>query len=143
MQVSFLVRRMSEESKGRKEGTTRKQIRDKIASLSQPQMKRAADVLAMVWNCVKEPPDFPTVQPKATFSTMSILFPNWHRLKLALLKSITTGAFIDVQFYAFNKVNDDLPQDPKPLYTSSIVIEGWAPTITTRELGESTGSDPP
>ena len=56
MQVSFLVRRMSEESKGRKEGTTRKQIRDKIASLSQPQMKRAADVLAMVWNCVKEPP---------------------------------------------------------------------------------------
>ena len=135
---------MSEESKGRKEGDIRKRLCDKIASLSQPQMKRGADVLAMIWNCVKEPPDSPTVQPKATslFSTTPILFPNWHRLKLAFLKSITAGAFIDVQFYAFNKVNDGSPQDPKPLYTSSIVIEGWASDITTCEFEESAGSDP-
>jgi hypothetical protein len=142
MQVSFLVRKMSEESKGRKECATRKRLRDKIASLSQPQMKRAADILAMIWNCVKEPPDPPTVESKATFSTTPILFPNWHRVKLAFLKSITTGVFIDVQFHAFNKIDGDLPQDPKPLYTSSIVIEGWATTITACEFHESTRSDP-
>jgi hypothetical protein len=103
-------------------------------------MKRAADVLAMIWNCVKEPPESPKVQLNTHFSVLptSILLPNWHRVKLAILKSITTGAFIDVQFYAFNKVDDDLPRDPKPLYTSAIAIEGWAPMITACEFEEST-----
>jgi hypothetical protein len=59
--------------------------------------------------------------------------PNWHRVQLALLKSITTGIFIDVQFYACNKVVDDLPVDTKPLFISSIVIEQWGPAITTRK----------
>ena len=55
-------------------------------------------------------------------------------MKLALLKSIPTGTFIDVQFYAYNAISGDLPLDLKPVFTSSIVIEEWAAAITTREL---------
>ena len=136
MEVSFLVSKMDKESNGREE-TTRKQLRRKIASLSQPQVKRAADTLAMIWNSTKGPLPplaIPTAQSASTFSTTAARFPNWRNTKLAFLKAITTGVFIDVQFYAYNKTCDNSPVDPKPLYASSIVIEGWAPAIVTCEL---------
>jgi len=133
VQVSQLVSKMKEESKGETESATRKQLQEKIAALSQSHLARATDALAMIWNCVKEPVEPPTVELKFTFPVASILFPNWHRVKLALLKSIPTGTFVDVQFYAFNAISSDLPLDPRPLFTSSIVIEEWAPAITTRK----------
>jgi len=133
MQVSRLVSKMKEESKANTESVTRKQLREKIAALSQPQVRRAADALAMIWNCVNGPLESHTTEPKFTFSITPTLFPNWHRVKLALLKSIPTGAFIDVQFHAYNKISNDLPLEPRPLFTSSIVIEEWGPTITTRK----------
>jgi hypothetical protein len=134
MQVPFLVNKINEESNGWEESATRRQLLKKIASLTQPQMKRAADALAMIWNCVKVPLGRPPAQPKTISSVTPTRFSDWSRVKLALLKSITTGAFIDVQFYAYNKISDNLPQDPKPLYTSSIVIEGWRSAIAKREL---------
>jgi hypothetical protein len=133
MQVSRLVDKLNEESKGNTESVTRKTLRDKIAALPQSQLERAKDVLVMIWNGVNGPLESPTTEPKLSFTVTSTLFPNWHRVKLALLKSIRTGTFIDVQFYAFNKIRDDLPLDPRPLFTSSIVIEEWGPAITTRE----------
>ena len=120
------------------EGATRERLRKKIASLSLPQVRRAADALAMIWSCMAGPLESPAVQPKTAFLTTVTHLPNWHRVKLAFLKSITTGVFIDVQFYAFNKIDDGLPRDPKPLYMSSIVIEEWGPAIATRESGGST-----
>ncbi|KAF9650003.1 hypothetical protein BDM02DRAFT_1689338 [Thelephora ganbajun] len=135
MQVSQLVKKMEEESKEGIESATRKQLRNKIASLSQPQVKRAKNALAMIWNCVKRPLEPPATVYKFTFSVTPTLFPNWQRVKLALLKSISTGIFIDIQFYAYNKMGNDLPLDPKPLFTSSIVIEEWGPAITTQAVG--------
>jgi hypothetical protein len=135
LEVSLLVSRMDKESSGGEE-TTRKQLRDKIASLSQPQVKRAADALILIWNCAAGPPApfaIPTTQSGFSFSITADRFPNWDKMKLAFLKAITTGVFIDVQFYAYNKICDNSPVDPKPLYASSIVIEEWAPAITTRE----------
>ena len=87
----------------------------------------------MIWNGVVGPSDLLAPEPKPTFSTKLTLFSNWHRVKLALLKSISTGTFIDVQFYAYNAIDSNLPVDPKPLFTSSIVIEKWGAAITTRE----------
>ena len=55
-------------------------------------------------------------------------------MKLAFLKSVSTGVFIDVQLYAFNKIDDGSPQDLKPLYTSSIVIEEWGPAVARCKL---------
>jgi hypothetical protein len=137
-QVSRLVSKMKDESEGGSESPTRQQLREKIAALPQSQLSRANDVLAMIWNGVAGLPGLPTPEPKLpSFVGPSILFPNWHRVKLALLKSIPTGTFIDVQFFAYNKIGNDLPVDPRPLYTSSIVIERWGAAITTRKLVSS------
>lgn len=141
-QVSQLISKIKEESTEGAESPTRGQLREKIASLSQLQLARAADTLAMIWDGVMGP----TVELSSTSSTgftksskrkrggKGHIFSNWQRVKLALLKSIPTGTFIDVQFYAYNAICNDLPTDPKPLFISSIVIEEWAPAITTREL---------
>ena len=137
MQVSRLVCKLEEESSGCAESITRKQLREKIAALPPPQLARAMDVLGAVWNGVKGPLGPPRAEPKFTFSVTPFPFPNWHRVKLALLKSIHTGTFIDIQFYAYNAVRNNVPLDPRPLFTSSIVIEEWGgdapstnPTLT-------------
>jgi len=134
VQVSRLVRKMREESEGGSESPTRKQLREKIAALSQSKLPRAADALAMIWNGVMGPLDLPTLKPKPPSSVGLTFLLNWHRVKLALLKSISTGTFIDVQFFAYNAIGNDLPVDPRPLYASSIVIERWRAAIATRKL---------
>ena len=131
MQVSRLIYKMKEESMGRAEGTTRTQLREKIAALPQSQLARAIDALAMIWNGMGKPLDSPTTGPKPTVA--SAIFPNWHRVKLALLKSISTGTLLDVQFYAYNAIYNDLPLNPRPLFTSSIVIEEWKTAIAPRK----------
>jgi len=140
MEVSRLVYKMKEESKGVAESITRKQLREKIAALPQPRVTRATDALVMIMDGVKGLLKPPPMEPKLTFSMTSSTFPNWHRVKLAILKSITAGCFIDVQFYAYNAIADDLPLDPRPLFTSSIIIEDWGPAITTREWEASRNS---
>jgi len=124
---------MKEESKGIPESITRKQLREKIAALPQPRLARATDVFAMIFHGVKGSLVPPPTVPKLSLSMTHPVFPNWHRVKLALLKSIPTGTFIDVQFYAYNAIGNGLPLDPKPLFTSSIMIEEWGPVITTRK----------
>ena len=125
---------MKEESSGNSESDTMKQLQDKIASLSQSEFARSKDVLAMIWSGVMGPLDSPAPKPVSTFPTNIPVLPNWHRIELALLKSIHTGIFIDVQFYAYNGIDHDMPLDPKPLFTSSIVIEEWGSAIATRKL---------
>jgi hypothetical protein len=135
IQVSKLVCRMKDESKKNIGSVTGDKLRDKITTLTQSQLMRATDALAMIWDGMKGPLEpRPTTELEFALSVTPPPFPNWHRVKLALLKSISTGTFIDIQFYAFNKIGADLPFDLKPLFTSSIVIEEWGPAITTREL---------
>jgi len=135
---------IKEESRGDGESPTRKRLREKIAALSQLQLSRAADTLAMIWNGVMGSLDPPMQESKLAFFVEPILFnPNWHRVTLALLKSISTGTFIDVQFFAYNAIDNDLPVDPRPLYTSSIAIERWGAAITTRKLESSSKSTRP
>ena len=133
MQASRLVYKMKDESKGVTEGVTRKRLREKIATLPQPRLASAMDALLMIWNEVKEPSELPTAQLGFTSPATPTLFPNEHRVKLALLKSISTGTFIDVQFYAYNAIGNGLPLHPRPLFTSSIAIEEWGAEIATRE----------
>jgi hypothetical protein len=134
IRVSRLVSKMKEESEGDIESPTRKQLREKIAALPQSQLSHANDVLAMIWSGVTGLLGLPTPEPKLPLILKPIDFLNWHRVKLALLKSIPTGTFIDVQLFAYNAIDNGLPVDLKPLYTSSIVIERWGAAITTREL---------
>ena len=145
MQVSRLVSLMKEESKGGSESHTRIQLRNKIAALPQSQLARATDALSMIWDGITGSLDLPAPGPKSISSANSTSFSKWQRMifllssnrermKLALLKSIPTGTFIDVQFYAYNAISGDLPLDLNPVFTSSIVIEEWAAAITTREL---------
>ena len=124
---------MKEESGGDTESVVRKQLREKIATITRSQLPRAADALTMIWNGAMGPLDVPVPTPKFSFFAKTTLFSNWHRVKLALLKSIPTGTFIDVQFFAYNALRNDALVDPKPLYTSSIVIERWGATITRRK----------
>jgi len=133
MQVSQLIHNLKEESKGANESITRKQLRETIAALPQFQLVHAADALDMIWNGVKLPLELPVATPSITFPVTPAILPHWHRIKVALLKSIPTGIFIDVQFYAYNAISKDLPSDPRPLFTSSIVIEELASAITTRK----------
>ncbi|KAF9779806.1 hypothetical protein BJ322DRAFT_343003 [Thelephora terrestris] len=135
VQASRLVSKMKEESTKGTESDTRRQLRDKIASLSPLELGRATDALVMIWNGVIGPLDLPPPKPQSTFSPKLTPSPNWHRVQLALLKSIPTGTFIDVQFYAYSAIHDGLPRDLKPLFTSSIVIEEWAAAITTQTAG--------
>lgn len=136
MQVSFLVNKMKEESRGGREGPTRERLRNKIASLSQSHMRRATDALVMIWNGVKMPTGPLEIQPRPrpAFVVPLAQSLNWYRTKLALLKSIKTGVFIDIQFYAYNKILDGSPLDLKPLFTSSVVIGEWGAAISTRRL---------
>lgn len=133
IQVSILVNKINNESEWLEAGATRKQLREKIASLSQSQVARAADALSMIWSHANGPLKSLAIEPKSAPPIMFTFFPNWHRVKLAFLKSIPTGVFIDAQFHAFNKVCDNTPFDPQPLFISSIVIEEWIPAIKTRE----------
>ena len=144
VQVSRLVGQVKEESKEGAESVTRRQLREKIASLSQPQLAHATDALTMIWNGMIGPLHLPATEHKSAsppeptqfWTWQRSILPlssNWQRVKLALLKSISTGTFIDVQFYAYNAISDDVPADPKRLFTSSIVIEEWIPAIKTRE----------
>ena len=116
------------------ESNTMKQLLDKIASLSESQLARSSDVLSMIWSGTTGPLDLPTQEPESALSANSARVANLHRVELALLKSISTGAFIDVQFYAYNAISDDLPLGPKPLFTSSIAIEEWGSAIATRKF---------
>jgi hypothetical protein len=50
-------------------------------------------------------------------------------VKLALLKSVLTGTFIDIRFYVFNRISDNLPPDLTSVFTLNIVIEEWGPVI--------------
>lgn len=137
MKVSQLVRKVKEESAIAAESDKMIQLLDTIASLSKSQLGRATDALSMIWNGLTGFLDLPVLEPKPTPSVEFTLFPNWHRVKFALFKSISTGTFIDVQFYAHNAIENDLPLDPKPLFISSVVIEEWGPAITTRKPGGS------
>ena len=119
---------------------TKQQLEEKITGLTQSGLARATDALVMIWNGVVGPLDPPTQAPKPTFSPKFTALPNWDRIKLALLKSILTGTFIDVQFYAYNAIHDSLLVDLKPLFTSSIMIEEWAPAIATRKLEGNTST---
>jgi len=124
---------MKEESAGGTGRVTHQQLKDKLAAFSQSQLTRAADALAMIWSGVSGPLDQLAPDPKSASPAAPILLPNWHRVRLALLKSISTGTFIDIQFYAYNAIGNNVPLDPRPLFTSSIVVEEWAPAITTRK----------
>lgn len=124
---------MKDESKVMTESITRKRLRQKIAALPQPRLARAIDVLAMTWTGVKRPLDPHMTGSKSAHSIPPVVPPNWHRVKLALLKSVPTGTFIDVQFYAHNATGNDLTLDPKPLFTSSVAIEEWWPSFVTRK----------
>jgi len=115
------------------ESITSKQLREKIAALSQSQLVRATDALEMIWNGVKRPLEPPAAAPSIPPPVTPTILPNWHRVKLALLKSIPTGTFIDIQLYAYNAISNNLPSDPRPLFTSSIVVEELASAITTRK----------
>lgn len=130
VQVTLLVARMNEESQRPTGGATGKRLQDKIASLSQSQVRRAAGALSMIWSCVNGPLKSPAASSGFTSSATPTNNPNWHRVKLAFLKSIATGIFIDVQLHAFNRVRNGLPFEPKPLFISSIVTEKWGPAIT-------------
>lgn len=133
---------MKEESTEGAESTTRKQLKEKIASLPQSQLAQASDALAMIWDGLiglSFPPVVEPKYPKPKYwkwnRTIHPLTSDSQRLKLALLRSIPTGSFIDVQFYAYNGVCNNQPVDPKPLFTSSIMIEEWVPAITKCESG--------
>ena len=133
IQVSRLVSKIKEESRGGTESATRKELREKTAAFSLSQLTRAADTIAMIWDGIMGPLDVPALEPKPSLFPKPLPFLNWHRVKLALLRSIPTGTFIDVQFFAYNAICNGLPADPRPLYTSSIVIQEWAAAITTRK----------
>ena len=125
---------MKEELRGDSETPMRKQLRETIAALSQSRLPRATDALAMIWNGMMGPLDLRTPEPKPVLFVKPTFSLNWHRVKLALLKSIPTGTFIDVQFFVYSAIDNDLPVVPRPLYASRIVIERWGAAIATRKL---------
>ena len=88
----------------------------------------------MIWSGILEQLDLSLPKPASTLPASSSLFPNWNRVKLAILKLISTGTFIDIQYYAYTAICNNFPLDPKPLFTSSIVIEEWESAISTRKL---------
>ena len=108
-------------------------FRKKLLLCPPSQLVCAIDVLGVVWNGVEGLLEPPKTKPRFTFSAIPLLFPNWHRVKLALLKSIHTGTFIDVQFYAYNEICNNITLDPRPLFTSSLVIEEWGAAVMTRK----------
>ena len=119
---------------GDTESSTMRQLLDKIASLSQSQLARAMDALSMIWTGTAGPLDPPAQKHELNLSANPTLVASLHRVELALLKSISTGTFIDVQFCAYNAISNNLPLDRKPLFTSSIVVEEWGSAIATRKF---------
>jgi hypothetical protein len=139
---------MKEESAEGSESDTRRQLREKITALPQPRLARATDALAMIWDSVTGLLDLPAPESSKPVTTSVnstrpliwhwVIYPlssNWNRVQLALLKSIPTGTFVDVRFYAYSAIRrGGLPVDPKPLFTSSVVMGEWEPAIIARKL---------
>ena len=88
----------------------------------------------MIWNGTMGPSDSTVPSTRFSSPAPSIVPAEHPGLGLALVKSISTGTFIDVQFYAYNAINNDLQLDPKPLFASSIVIKGFSSAIEKRKL---------
>ena len=107
---------------------------EKITALSQLQLPRVKNALSLIWDGIAGRLDLPAAKPMSTLPANFTPPPNWHRVKLAILRSISTGTFIDVQLYAHNAISNNLPLDPKPLFTSSIVIEEWGSAISMCKL---------
>lgn len=136
------------------ESNTRRQLREKMTNLPQSQLARATDALAMIWDSVTGLVDLPALEPSKPATSMKltppliwhwVIYPlssNWNRVQVALLKSITTGTFVDVRFYAYSAIRDGSPADPKPLFTSSVFIGEWEPAITARKLKRSSRFTP-
>ena len=137
IQVSRLVSKIKEESGGDTESATTKELQEKISALPQSRLARSTDALAMIWNGIIGPLDVPALEPKLSTFPGLLPFLNWHRVKLALLRSISTGVFIDAQFFAYDAISNGLPVDLRPLYTSTIAIQKWAAEIITRKSESS------
>ena len=137
IQVSQLVSKIKEESRGDTESATKEELQEKISALPPSRLSRATDALAMIWSGIMGPLDVPTLEPASSTLPALLPFLNWHRVKLTLLRSISTGVFIDVEFLAYNAISNGLPVDVRPLYTSAIVIQEWAAEITTRKSESS------
>jgi hypothetical protein len=140
--ASKLVNKIKEESTDDTESETKHQLLDKIASLSNTQLARAKDALTMIWNGTMGPSHSTVPKPEPELPAPPAMPAKFPALGLALLKSISTGTFIDVRFCAYNAIRNDLQLDPKPLFTSSIVIKGFSPAIEKRELEGSSSFAP-
>lgn len=82
-------------------------------------------------------PTKPVVKLTAPLIWHWVIYPlssNSNRVKLALLKSISTGTFVDIRFYAYTAVRDGVPVNPKPLFASSAVIGEWEPAMMAGTL---------
>ena len=128
------------------ESSTRRQLRERITALPQSRLERATDALSMIWDSVTGLLDQPILESRKPVASAELTPPliwNWviyplssnrNRVKLALLKSISTGTFVDVRLYAYNAIRDGLPVNPKPLFTSSVIIGEIEPAIMARKL---------
>jgi hypothetical protein len=88
----------------------------------------------MIWNGTMGPSDSTAPKTKPNPPAPPPVPPKLRGLGLALVKSISIGTFIDVQFCAYNAIGNDVQLDPKPLFTSSIVIKGFSSAIEKRKL---------
>ena len=110
-------------------------LQAKIRSYGHGELPHAEDILPALYEImendesVKETP-FPAPAPSSQQTTGG----DWEGLKKALVSSLTSGTFLDSQFYAVeSRSSADLPKI-RPIYFCSKVDDSFASKLVARKF---------
>jgi len=110
-------------------GPARRALKDKIKAYNRGELPYAKDILPALYRLMESDAAFeePARSPKP--SDQEIAGGDWERLKDALTRSLTSGTFLDSQFYALDyKSRSDAPRI-RPVYFCSIAGGALLPKL--------------
>lgn len=117
----------------RDSGPTLNALKEKIKAYTSGQLSHAEDILPALYELMRKDKPFEETQTQTPAPPQegSASDGDWKRLKDALTWSLTTGSFLDSQFYAL----DSKPQAPatpaiRPIYFCSLVDGNFSSRVT-------------
>jgi len=110
-------------------------LKDKIKAYNRGQLPHAKDILPALYELIdsdetfKEmPAQLPAPPDKSTAGR------GWEGLKTALTRSLTSGTFLDRQFYALDSKSGSGAPRIRPVYFWSIAGDGFLPNDSKCKL---------
>ena len=108
-------------------GPTLGELKAKIKCYASGKLMHAEDVIPALYELMEsDEPVKETPLPTAVSSNEQVTGGDWDRLKKALTGSLTSGTFLDSQFYAIESRSSTCSQKIRPIYFCSAVDDHFA-----------------